>query len=83
MSKRHDKNKKFVFDRGSLNRRAQDGSRLFLTVEDTARHFNIDKSTVLDWLKLGVVPYHSLGGRVYFNKQEVNDYWAMFQVGRR
>ncbi|MFH0938806.1 MAG: helix-turn-helix domain-containing protein [Planctomycetota bacterium] len=78
MSKKRAKEKKF--DRGSLNRRDQDGSRLFLTVEDTARFFNIDKSAVLDWIKLGVVPYHSLSGRIYFNKQEVNDYWTIFQT---
>lgn len=79
MSRKRDKKHKFT--RGSLNRCAQDGSRLFLTVEDTAVYFSVDKSTVLDWIKLGVVPCHSLGGRVYFNKEEVNAYWALF--GRR
>ena len=71
--------KKKEFGRGSLNRRAPDGSRVFLTVEEAAVHFAVDKSTVLEWIKLGVVPQHSIGGRVYFNKDEVNAYWAMFK----
>ena len=83
MSSKHKGAKDRRFGPGSLNRRAPDGSRLFLTVEEAAVHFNIDKSTVLGWIKLGVVPHHSLDGRVYFNKQDVAAYWAMFQPQRR
>lgn len=78
MSSKNKSSKHQEFSRGSLNRRAPDGSRLYLTVEETAAHFGIDKSTVLNWIKLGVVPQHSLGGRVYFNTEEVKAYWALF-----
>ena len=77
------RNKDRPFDRSSLNRRAPDGSRLYLTVEDTAVHFNVGKATVLGWIKLGVVPCHEIAGRVYFNKDEVAAYWAMFNPERR
>jgi len=83
MSSKNKRAKDRAFSRGSLNRCAQDGSRLFLTVEDAAMHFGIDKSTVLNWVKLGVVPHHSLGGRIYFNKEEVAAYWAAFQPKRQ
>jgi excisionase family DNA binding protein len=82
MSSKSRKAKHKEFYRGSLMRRAPDGSKLYLTVEEAAVYFNIDKSTVLTWIKQGVVPQHSLGGRVYFNKLEVEAYWSMFQ-GRR
>ncbi len=80
MSSKHRRAKHQEFCRGSLNRRAQDGSKLFLTVEETAVQFNIDKSTVLTWIKQGIVPQHSLGGRVFFNKEEVAAYWSMFKT---
>ena len=83
MSSKNRQAKNRPFGRGSLNRRAPDGSRLFLTVEDASVHFNVDKSTVLNWIKLGVVPHYSLEGRVYFNKDEVAAYWATFQPRRR
>jgi excisionase family DNA binding protein len=82
MSSKSRKAKHKEFCRASLNRRAPDGSKLFLTVEETAVHFNIDKSTVLTWIKQGIVPQHSLGGRVFFNKLEVEAYWSMFQSRR-
>jgi excisionase family DNA binding protein len=83
MGSKNRRDKDRPFTRGSLNRRAPDGSRLFLTIEDTAVHFAINKSTVLEWTRLGVVPHYTIGGRVYFNKDEVAAYWAMFQPERR
>jgi excisionase family DNA binding protein len=74
MSKKH-KN----FGRGSLSRRAPDGSKVFLTVEEAAVFFNVGKATVLEWIKQGVVPQYNISGRVYFNKEEVGAYWAMFK----
>ena len=73
------KKKSKEFGRGSLSRRSQDGSKVFLTVEEAAVHFAVDKSIVFAWVKQGVVPQHSIGGRVYFNKDEVNAYWALFK----
>ena len=83
MSSKSRRAKDRPFGRGSLNRRAPDGSKLYLSVEETALHFDVDKSTVLNWIKVGVVPHHELEGRIYFNKVDVTAYWAMFQPGRR
>ena len=83
MSSKNKRAKDRPFGRGSLNRRAPDGSRLYLTVEETAVHFNVDKATVLTWVRQGVVPHHSLEGRIYFNKEEVAQYWSMFNPQRR
>ena len=83
MSSKKRRDKDQPFSAGSLNRRAPDGSRLFLTVEETAMHFNVAKSTVLNWVKVGVVPSYSLNGRVYFNKFEVTAYWQLFNPQRK
>ena len=83
MGSKNRRSKDEPFSAGSLNRRAPDGSKLFLTVEETAMHFNVAKSTVLNWIKVGVVPSYSLKGRVYFNKNEVAAYWQMFNPERR
>ena len=78
MSKKKKKDENWTFSRRDLNRRGPDGHRIFLTLEDTAAWFEISKSTVLDWVKQGVVPYHELDGRIYFNREEVAAYWTLF-----
>ena len=83
MSSKNKRAKNREFGRGSLNRRGPDGERVYMTVEDTAVHFNISKSTVLEWARQGLVPHNTLGGRIYFNKDEVAAYWAMFAPERR
>jgi excisionase family DNA binding protein len=83
MSSKNKGSKNNRFGPGNLNRRAHDGSKLYLTIEEAAVHFNIGKATVLEWVKLGVVPHYTLGGRVYFHKDEVAAYWAMFAPERR
>ena len=70
------------FSRRDLNRCGPDGKRLYLTAEDTARYFSVALHTVLEWCKLGVVPEYHIGGRIYLNREEVLNYWAMFQKKR-
>lgn len=71
------------FCRRHLRRCSADGRRLYLTIEDTAAHFGVAKSAVLEWVKLGVVPEYSLGGRIYLNREEILAYWTLFQQGGR
>jgi excisionase family DNA binding protein len=82
MSRKRLQDPDWRFSRRDLNRCGADGKRLFLTIEDTARHFGISLHAVLEWCKLGVVPEHRVGGRTYLNREEVRKYWEMFQ-GRR
>jgi excisionase family DNA binding protein len=70
------------FSRRDLNRCGADGKRLYLTAEDASRYFGVSLHTILEWDKLGVVPMHRLGGRIYVNRDEVAAYWAMFQTKR-
>jgi excisionase family DNA binding protein len=71
------------FSRRDLRRCGPDGRRLYLTIEEAAAHFGVNKSVVLEWVKQDAVPYHELGGRVYLNRREVEAYWAIFQAHRR
>jgi excisionase family DNA binding protein len=77
-----EKDRKKKFRRGDLNRCGQDGKRLFLTVEDAARHFGVGKGEILRWVNKGAIPCHFLGGRIYLNREEVRQYWAMFGAPR-
>ena len=67
------------FSRRDLNRCGQDGRRLYLTVEDAAAYFGVGKATILKWAQVGAVPCHYLRGRIYLNRDEVKQYWAIFQ----
>lgn len=62
-----------------LLRCAADGKRLYLSIEETAAHFGLRKSAVLEWVRLGLLPEYSLGGRIYLNREEVLAYWTVFQ----
>jgi excisionase family DNA binding protein len=73
--------RKHRFRRGDLNRCGQDGRKLFLTVEDAASYFGVGKGEILKWVNKGAVPCHYLGGRIYLNREEVRQYWAMFGGG--
>jgi len=70
------------FSRRDLSRCGADGKRLYVTAEEAARYFGVSLHTVLEWYKVGVVPVHRLGGRLYFNREEVQKYWMMFQKKR-
>ncbi|MCY3023211.1 MAG: helix-turn-helix domain-containing protein [Planctomycetota bacterium] len=70
------------FSRRDLNRCGADGKRLYLTAEDAAAYFGVSLHTVLQWCRLGAVPEHRIGGRIYLNREEVLKYWEMFQKKR-
>lgn len=82
MARRRPNEPGWRFSKRDLNRCGPDGKRLYLTAEDTARHFGVSLHTVLEWYKLDVVPHHRIGGRLYFNREEVAAYWALFQKKR-
>jgi len=70
------------FSRRHLRRCGADGKPLYLTIEGTAAYFGVAKHAVLEWIKLGMVPEYHLGGRIYLNREEILQYWSMFQTRR-
>ena len=82
MSRKRPQEPGWAFSRRDLSRCGPDGKRLYLTAEDTAAYFGISLHAVLEWYKIGVVPVHRLGGRIYFNRSEVESYWMMFAKKR-
>ncbi|HEY3322973.1 MAG TPA: helix-turn-helix domain-containing protein [Planctomycetota bacterium] len=78
MSKKRSNDADWRFSRRDINRCGQDGKRLYLTLEDTAAHFGVSLHTVLQWCKVGALPEHRIGGRIYLNRDEVANYWALF-----
>ena len=82
MSRMRSNDPDWRFSRRDLNRCGSDGKKLYLTIEDTAAHFGISLHAVLEWCKLGVVPEYRIGRRIYLNREEVLNYWTMFQ-GKR
>jgi len=50
----------------------------FLTIEETSSLLRVTKSTLYTWVHQRKIPFRKHGGRVVFNKQELDD-WSREQ----
>ena len=46
-------------------------SNVLLKIHEVAKLLSVSKVTIHDWKRKGIIPFHRMGGRVFFKKQEV------------
>lgn len=47
--------------------------RKWLGKKDLMRYLSISKRTVENWMSQGIIHYYRLGGKIYFDKYEIDE----------
>ena len=57
-------------------------TKVWFTKKDAMRHLSASKRTIENWVKEGIIKSYKLGGRVFFDRDELDDTIRSSRNGR-